>query len=344
VRGALALLAAVCFTAASILLGPPALAHHSAIIFDRDALIAFEGTVTRFDWTNPHVYILVETSDAAGTLVEWEIETDATVVLTRSGWTRQSFRPGDRVAVRANPDTNSNRRHALLISIANEAGETLIPRAHLSEGRSGASEATERAPDVYGIWEGSRSSFLSYLESFADVALTPLGVAAQAEFDLRRDGPEARCIPFVSPRSAAGSLYLHEIRRVGDRIALVNEYMHSERIVYMDGRGHPENGVRTFHGHAIGWWDGDVLVVDTVGFADHRSAYGDGVPSGSEKHVVERYEVSPDGSGLSVEIVLEDPEYLAAPFTALVEWKYAPDLEMLEFVCDPESSRRFTLQ
>lgn len=326
-----------------MLIGSAALAHHSAIIFDRDSLIAFEGTVTGFDWTNPHVYIHVETPDAAGEPVEWEIETDATVVLTRSGWTRESFRPGDRVAVRANPDTNRNRRHALLISIANEAGEVLTPRAYLS-GDSGASEANERASDVFGMWEGVRSTFLAYLRSLSGAALTPAGEAARADFDLRRDGPEAQCIPFSSPRNVIGSLYMHELRHAGETALIRNEYLHSERVVYMDGRDHPDDFERTVQGHSIGWWEGDVLIVDTIGFADNRSAYGNGVPSGSQKHVVERYQLGPDGRRLAVDITVEDPEYLAEPFTGSVERRYAPDLGFLEFECDPESSRRFTLQ
>ena len=326
-----------------VLLCSPALAHHSAIIFDRDSLIAFEGTVTDFEWTNPHVYIHVETPDATGELVEWEIETDATVVLTRSGWTPDTFRPGDRVAVRANPDTNRNRRHALLISIANQAGEVFTARSYMSGG-GGASAATESASSVFGMWEGVRSSFLAYLQSFSGAALTPAGQAAQASFDLRRDGPEAQCIPFSSPRNVIGSLYMHEIRDAGDTILILNEYLHGERTVYMDGRGHPENFERTVQGHSIGWWEGDVLVVDTVGFADNRSAYANGVPSGGQKHVIERYELSADGRTLRVDITVEDPEYLAEPFTGSVERRYAPDLEFLDFDCDPDSSRRFTLQ
>ena len=69
----------------------------------------------------------------------------------------------------------------------------------------------------------------------------------------------------------------------------------------MDGRGHPENGERTNQGHSIGFWEGEVLVVDTALFADYRSGSLDGVPSGAAKHVVERYSLSPDRTQLIVE-------------------------------------------
>ena len=79
----------------------PATGHHSAKIFDPDIVLALPGTVSRFNWANPHTYIYVESRGGAGEAVEWEIETDAIPILARSGWTPQSIRPGDRVLVRA---------------------------------------------------------------------------------------------------------------------------------------------------------------------------------------------------------------------------------------------------
>lgn len=61
-----------------------------------EGIVAIEGTVTRFDWRNPHVYVAV--MDQQGR--EWLLETDGTAVLGRSGWTSQSFRVGDRVIAR----------------------------------------------------------------------------------------------------------------------------------------------------------------------------------------------------------------------------------------------------
>jgi len=111
----------------------------------------------------------------------------------------------------------------------------------------------------------------------------------------------------------------------------------------MDGRGHPTDGRRFVTGHSIGHWQGDVLVVDTRLFADHRSPYQIGVPSGARKHVVERYRLGEDGTRLTVEFMLEDPEFLAEPLTHSRELLYAPELEINEFGCDPETTRRFVI-
>jgi hypothetical protein len=97
------------FFAVALLFATAASAHHSHTRFDLDRVVAFQGTVNRFEWKNPHVYLTVEDESGA----EWTIETDPTPVMSRSGWTRESFTPGDAVVVRANPDRRSDVTHAL---------------------------------------------------------------------------------------------------------------------------------------------------------------------------------------------------------------------------------------
>jgi hypothetical protein len=82
----------------------PVRAHHSPRIFDMGSVLAFEATVSRVHWANPHTYYYVEAPGADGELVEWQLETDAITLLLRSGWTEESLRPGDRVVVRGHPD------------------------------------------------------------------------------------------------------------------------------------------------------------------------------------------------------------------------------------------------
>ena len=102
----------------------------------------------------------------------------------------------------------------------------------------------------------------------------------------------------------------------------------------MDGREHPENVERTLQGHSIGWWEGDTLVVDTRLLADHRAGNGfSGVPSGSQKHVVERFSLSEDGTHAIVDVIIEDPEYLAEPFTGQTTMVYSPQLQLYTYDC-----------
>ncbi len=143
---------------------------------------------------------------------------------------------------------------------------------------------------------------------------------------------------------ATAVLYVSEIELGEDTVLLRSEYYDTERRIFMDGHGHPEDGERTNHGHSIGWWEDDVLVVDTRNFTDHRSPYQNGLPSGPEKHVVERYDLSEDGSSLMVEIFLEDPEYLADTVVGTLEWKYTPDAEMFRYNCLTEVSSQFAFE
>ena len=137
-----------------------------------------------------------------------------------------------------------------------------------------------------------------------------------------------------------GMPYLNEIELREDTVVLRSEFLNAERTVFMDGRRHPENGQRTNQGHSIGWWEDDVLVVDTTLFEDHRAPIrgpNEGVPSGAQRHVVERYTLSEDGTRVLIEFSVEDPEYLAEPFTGTLEWVYAPEFELSGFSCDRQA-------
>lgn len=78
-------------------------AHHSFAIFNRDVQITLTGTVKAFQWTNPHVFIQLMVKNAEGVDEEWSIEGASPNMLFRSGWTNQSFKPGDKVTIVANP-------------------------------------------------------------------------------------------------------------------------------------------------------------------------------------------------------------------------------------------------
>ncbi|MCZ0952037.1 MAG: hypothetical protein OXJ56_05595, partial [Rhodospirillaceae bacterium] len=73
----------------------------------------------------------------------------------------------------------------------------------------------------------------------------------------------------------------------------------------------------------------------------HRSPYQIGVPSGGQKHVVERYRLTEDGSHIALEFTLDDPEFLAEPMTHRRQLNYSPHMQMYPGECDPEATSRF---
>ena len=86
-----------------------ATAHHSFAMFDMTKSVRLEGTVRRFEWTNPHSWIFLEVSGPAATIEEWTIELPAAGVLARQGWTKTYLRPGERVVLNVNPLKDGRR-------------------------------------------------------------------------------------------------------------------------------------------------------------------------------------------------------------------------------------------
>jgi hypothetical protein len=87
---------------AGALLGGAAAAHHSFAMFDNTKEQTLVGTVKEFQWTNPHTWLQVMVDDG-GKQVEWSIEGSSPNGLARRGWTRTSFKPGDKVTVIIHP-------------------------------------------------------------------------------------------------------------------------------------------------------------------------------------------------------------------------------------------------
>jgi hypothetical protein len=104
----------------------PALAHHSFAVYDRTKVITLKGEVKAFQWTNPHCVIwFVVKPEGGGAPQEWGVETTSPGVLTRSGWTRNSVKPGDRVAVEFYPLRDSSHGGGLHAVTLLDTGQKL---------------------------------------------------------------------------------------------------------------------------------------------------------------------------------------------------------------------------
>jgi hypothetical protein len=81
----------------------PALAHHSFSMFDDKKEVVLKGEVKEFQWSNPHTWIQLNVTDAAGKVVEWSIEGGSPNLVGRQGWKRNTFKPGDQVEITVHP-------------------------------------------------------------------------------------------------------------------------------------------------------------------------------------------------------------------------------------------------
>lgn len=98
----------------AVLAGSPALGHHSHAMFDRDTILTITGTVAALDWTNPHVWLHVDTTNEDGEAVQWSLELGSPAQIARRGWRPRTVNPGDAVSVALNPLRDGGQIGALV--------------------------------------------------------------------------------------------------------------------------------------------------------------------------------------------------------------------------------------
>ncbi len=161
--------------------------------------------------------------------------------------------------------------------------------------------------------------------------LTPWAKAVAAKYSMYTD-PVLTCNS-PGPQAYAAPYAFETIASPG-RITMLMEYYHTVRRIYMDGREHPKgNPNPNAIGHSIGHWEGETLVVDTVGFNDSPVQQ---FPHSDELHEVERLRRIRDGNVLEIELTEEDPKAFTQPLTQTMYFKREPKLELIEHNCDGE--------
>jgi hypothetical protein len=140
------------------------------------------------------------------------------------------------------------------------------------------------------------------------------------------------CFPPGMPR-----LYLQpfpmEIIQVPGRVIMLFEFSHFVRQIYTDGRKHNTDLGPTWMGDATGHWDGDTLVVDTVGFNDKTWLDRAGHPHSTDLHLVERIR-RVDQNTLQDDITIEDPKAYTKPWGGQLTFQLRPNWNILEMVCE----------
>ena len=321
-------------------------AHHSDAALDLNALHTIEGLVTDYRMRNPHGYFTVETTDENGQSVEWSVQMGSALSVSRRGWTRDTLTVGDQVIVGVRP-ARDGRSYGMLATLEKDGIPITYERFRVPE--TGATTRT-----LEGIWITDRASlgpdFPGGFDELtrAELTLTEKGqIADDAYTQNSEENSELWCITKPTPGDI---MYTDtypiqiEYNEAGETIIIRSQFFDQVRTVYMDGREHPPADERTHEGHSIGSWEDDVLVIDTRNFADNRSPYQNGIPSGAQKHVVERYRLHEDGTRLTVEFMLEDSEYIVGSMTHSRDLIYSPQIEMTPFDCDEEATRGFLPQ
>jgi hypothetical protein len=313
-------------------------AHHSAVMFDTSREIVVDGIVTEYDWRNPHVHMVLEITGANGEIREQRVEVGAPSVLAPLGLTPDSLRVGERVSIYGNPNRADVRRSMLGLYLTKADGSQLP----LNIGAPSLLEPDDaRATSIEGTWFGPLAPFRGFVRSQGNWPLTDKARMERAEWTIEQ-AAYADCVPVTAP-----TLMIYPVTTTvevnDDTVVFEVDWMTSRRVVYLDGRGHPANAEPTLHGHSIGHWEGETLVVDTIHYAAHSEGLTMGVGSGRGKHTVERLSLAADGQHMNYEVIVEDPEYLVEPLTHSSQLEYRPDLEPTGLACDLEAARRYRI-
>jgi hypothetical protein len=209
-------------------------------------------------------------------------------------------------------------------------------------------QSTASPPDLTGVWgiyRGGRGAD----PKFAPPAPSPLvlkpeydkpyqakraaeAAAAQRGEQLASSG--AQCIPYGVPTMMSVAIYPVEFIQTAKQVTIISEAFSEVRRVYMDRpQAKMEDVAPGYYGRSAGKWDGDTLVVDTVGIKPAVSGYR-GMPHSPQMHITERIRLlSPEI--LHDQVTIEDPVVLEKPVTYTLAFKRMPsDYEMVEFVCD----------
>jgi len=123
------------------------------------------------------------------------------------------------------------------------------------------------------------------------------------------------------------------VAQTSQEVVFVSEEDRNVRHILLNQR-HPAKLVSSYMGHAIGHWEGNTLVVDTVGYNGLGWLDERGTPLSDQLHVVERISKSADGSELQFEVTITDPKYFTKPFMVRRRWAWASGVRLLDYDCN----------
>ena len=107
---------------------------------------------------------------------------------------------------------------------------------------------------------------------------------------------------------------------------------HTFRTIYMDGRSHPDNISPSNYGHSIGWWEGDTLVVDSVGYNEDFWLDRRGLPHTEQLHTIERF-TRTNKTTIEYKMTIDDPGAYTKPYDGGFNLRYNENQELFEYVC-----------
>ena len=166
------------------------------------------------------------------------------------------------------------------------------------------------------------------------VPYMPWTLAVSNDRRLNELEPHTRCKPSGGPRqwlTPYGAEFV-ELPEAGVAYIFDIGGPHTYRTIYMDGRKHPEHLTPSYYGHSIGWWEGDTLVVDSVGYNEGFWIDRGQLPHTDKLHLIEKSTRTALDT-MKYELTIDDPGAYTAPFTGTSNLRWENGTELFEYVC-----------
>jgi hypothetical protein len=185
-------------------------------------------------------------------------------------------------------------------------------------------------PDLSGVWWEPR------VVDLGEATVLPWAAALMKEraANLGKDGLRARCLPTVT--ALLGHFGVNRLVQTPALLVILTEAdVPGYREVFLDGRGHPKDLDPTWTGHSIGKWEGDTLVVDTIGFNDKSwlSDLPSATPHTEMLHLISRFR-RPNLGHLETEITFDDSGTFMKPLRMKIISDLAPNEDVHEWICN----------
>jgi hypothetical protein len=341
----------------------PLLAHHSIVAsYDDKKTITIRGTVSKFDWANPHVYVNIDSEGKDGSLTRWEVEFNSTIIMKRAGWTKDSVKVGDTVTAVANPARDGSKEAwgKSLNVFGRVLSTTPRPPQLVKTGKptprySDGHVRLGPEPGQLGYWDYPTGS--SLVETSANVKMDAdgtlsnisdaskvapflpwaLGLYQYRQKSQQKDDPMASCLPPGGPRQfqAPYGIQFHEDRDRKRLFVLSGGGNRNWRLIYLDGRPLPDPDAETptYYGFSVGKWVGDVLNIDSLGYNERFWFSNGGLPHTESLKLAEKIS-RPDFDTLRYEVTVTDTGAYSRPWTSSWTLRWVAGQEIPEYFCD----------
>jgi len=320
-------------------------AHHSFAATFTEDIIVVEGVVERVKFTNPHVIVYFEVTDAAGDKTTWLAEGGSATSLRNEGWDKNTLSKGDIIRITGASTRNGSPMVSMQDSGSVEILDPVSGAVLVKPGGDVVVEAIVRMPlqlangwpNMTGAWTGEATGRVGRpIDNVPPFAYNAAGAAIQAKFDPAND-PQVWCEPPGLVRQAGFTPHPVRIQQFSDRILISYEEYGGVREIYLDDRDYNNGSDEKTHlGQSMARYEGQKLIIESKNLLPNLSATNGNLLS-DQTTTVETYyrEDAADGRAvLKMDLVATDPVYLTEPWR--FSWgKYAEkDYEFIEVECE----------